>query len=186
MIQPTATGLSLRHKPRQERGAVLVVSLVILLVITMIAAGSMRGTILEEKMAGNTRDRNLAFQAAESAAREAELYIETLTSMGGFDGTGGLYGRTDPEPSYSAESTWTDASKHIEADFDYGAYQPPKFFVKHFTTVANDSEGALNMSGYGDNKGAGDVSVFKITVRGTGASPDSAEVILRSYYARAF
>lgn len=174
------------RQPTRQRGAVLVVSLIILIVITVIAAGSMRGTILEEKMAGNTRDRNLAFQAAESAAREAELYIEGLTSMGGFNGTGGLYGRTDPEPSYADDSTWADASKHIAADSAYGAYRAPKFFIKHFTTVVNDNEGALNMSGYGDNKGAGDVSVFKITVRGTGASADSAEVILRSYYARAF
>jgi type IV pilus assembly protein PilX len=170
----------------RQRGAVLVVSLIILVVITVIAAGSMRGTILEEKMAGNTRDRNLAFQAAESAAREAELFIESLTSMGGFNGSAGLYGRTDSEPSYSEESTWTDSNKHIDADFNYGAYQAPKFFIKHFTTVVNDTEGALNMSGYGDNKGAGDVAVFKITVRGTGASAESAEVMLRSYYARAF
>ena len=42
----------------------------------------------------------------------------------------------------------------------------------------------MNMSGYGDNKGTGDVTIFRITARGTGGNADSAEVILRSNYGR--
>jgi hypothetical protein len=42
------------------------------------------------------------------------------------------------------------------------------------------------MSGYGDNKGSGDVTIFRITGRGTGAGADTAEVILRSQYGRIF
>lgn len=170
---------------RRQRGAVLVVSLVILLVITMIAAGSMRGTILEEKMAGNTRDRNLAFQAAESAVREAEIFIDSVASLGAFPGSGGLYGLVDAEPDYSAETTWADASNHVDADSAYGAYQAPKYYIKHYTTVTG-TEGALNLSGYGDNKGTGDVTVFRIVSRATGGSAESAEVLLRSYYGRGF
>ena len=44
----------------------------------------------------------------------------------------------------------------------------------------------MNMSGYGDNKGTGDVTIFKVTARGTGGAADSAEVILRSQYGRIF
>ena len=44
----------------------------------------------------------------------------------------------------------------------------------------------MNMNGYGDNKGSGDVTVFRITARGTGTGSDSAEVILRSQYGRVF
>ena len=61
----------------------------------------------------------------------------------------------------------------------------PRYYIKHFTTVAG-TEGSLNMSGYGDNKGTGDVTIFRITARGTGASSDSAEVILRTQYGRIF
>ncbi|MBT8092482.1 MAG: pilus assembly protein PilX, partial [Gammaproteobacteria bacterium] len=57
--------------PQREQGAVLIVSLVMLLIVTLIAVSSMQGTIMEEKMAGNSRDRNLAFQTAESSLREA-------------------------------------------------------------------------------------------------------------------
>lgn len=169
----------------RQRGAVLIVSLIMLVVITMIAAGSMRGTILEEKMAGNSRDRNLAFQAAESAVREGEMFVEDVASLGGFKGTSGLFGRTDAEPDFAAAATWTNGSRHIDAGAKYGAYQAPQYFIKQFTTVAG-ADGALNLSGYGDNKGTGDVTVFKVTGRGTGGSTDSAEVILRSYYGRIF
>lgn len=169
----------------RQRGAVLIVSLIFLLVVTLIAVGSMRDTILEEKMAGNTRDRNVAFQAAESGVREAEQFIEGIASLGNFGSTAGLYGQTTLEPSFYSPATWSDATLHVVADSNYGSYTAPRYIVKHFTTVVG-TEGAMNMSGYGDNKGTGDVTIFKITALGTGASADSAEVILRSQYGRIF
>jgi len=169
----------------RQRGVVLVVSLIMLLVVTLIAVSSMQGTVLEEKMAGNTKDRNLAFQTTESAVREAESYIEGIVSMGSFAGTGGLFGLTAAEPYYALETTWSDSANHVVAGSKYGSYEEPRYYIKHFTTVTG-TEGAMNMSGYGDNKGTGDVSIFKITARGTGGSADSAEVMLRSHYGRIF
>ncbi len=169
----------------RQGGAVLAVSLILLLVVTMLAVASMQGTLLEEKMAGNSLDRNLAFQSAESGVREAEVFIEGIASLGGFTGTAGKFGRTNAEPDYAAATTWTDTSLHVDATTAYGAYQPPQYFLKHFTTVIG-TEGALNLSGYGDNKGTGDVTIFKITARGTGGNSDSAEVMLRTYYGRIF
>ena len=168
-----------------QRGAVLIVSLVMLLVVTLIAVSSMQGTILEEKMAGITKDRNLVFQTTESAIREAENYIESVVSMGSFNGTGGLYGFASAQPDYASSTTWSDSAQHVVAGSNYGSYEAPKYFIKHFTTVKG-TEGAMNMSGYGDNKGSGDVTIFSITGRGTGGSADSAEVILRSNYGRMF
>ncbi len=182
--QTARLGSMARARKRQS-GAVLVVSLILLLVLTLISVSSMQGTTLEEKMAGNSLDRNLAFQATESTVREAEQSIESIASLGGFDGTAGRFGLTqvEPDPVYSA--TWTDTSQHVTATENFGSYTAPKYYIKHFTTVAGN-EGALNLSGYGDNKGTGDVSVFKIGARGTGGSADSAEVILRTYYGRIF
>ena len=185
VIRTSARSANWLGARRRQGGVVLAVSLIMLLVITMIAVSSMQGTMLEEKMAGNTLDRNLAFQAAESGIREAEMVIAGVASLGNFDGRAGLFGRDDVEPYHSAEATWNDAGNHIVADGAYGAYAAPRYYIKHFTTVLGQ-EGALNMSGYGDNKGTGDVTVFKITVRGTGGNAESAEVILRSHYGRIF
>ena len=70
-----------------ERGAVLIVGLLLLLVMTIIGVSSMQTTLLEEKMAGNLRDQDLALQAAESALRDAEAWLETIVTIGGFDAT---------------------------------------------------------------------------------------------------
>lgn len=171
--------------PRREHGAVLVVSLIMLLIVTLLAVSSMQGTVMEEKMAGNTRDRNLAFQTAESSLREAEIYIKGLASMGSFTGSGGLYGLTDVEPDYALPATWSDSAYHVVGSAPHGSYAAPRYFIKHYTIVKGTA-GALNMSGYGDNKGSGDVTIFRVTTRGTGASAESAEVLLRSYYGRTF
>lgn len=58
--------------PRQQQGAVLVVALIMLLLLTIIGLSSMRGTSLQENMAGNMRDSNLALQASEAALRKGE------------------------------------------------------------------------------------------------------------------
>lgn len=56
----------------RQRGVVLIVALVVLLVLSMLGVSSMQGTVMEERMAGNMYDRNIAFQAAEAALRAGE------------------------------------------------------------------------------------------------------------------
>lgn len=58
--------------PRNEGGFVLVSAVIFLLVLTILSLSSMSTTILEEKMAGSYRDRQLAFEAAEAALRDGE------------------------------------------------------------------------------------------------------------------
>lgn len=66
------------HAP--QRGISLIVSLVLLVAVTLIALGSMRGVVLQARMSGATYDRSLAFQAAEVALREAERRAATATT----------------------------------------------------------------------------------------------------------
>ena len=65
--------------PRQQ-GVVLVVSLLILLVMTVLGVAAIQSTTLQERMAGNLHDRDLAFQAAEAALRRGEWAIVTQSS----------------------------------------------------------------------------------------------------------
>jgi len=55
-----------------QTGVVLAISLIILLLLTIIGLSAMQTSALEEKMAGNLRDKSLAFQTAEAALRFAE------------------------------------------------------------------------------------------------------------------
>ncbi|WP_201093360.1 pilus assembly PilX family protein [Thiocystis minor] len=60
---------------RHQRGMVLVVGLIFLLLMTIIGATAIQTTTLDERMAGNMKDRNVSFQAAEAALRRAEEVI---------------------------------------------------------------------------------------------------------------
>jgi type IV pilus assembly protein PilX len=64
---------------RSSAGVVLIISLFILLAITLMALGSMQSLGLGEKMAGNFKDRQVAFQAAEATLRDAERAIVSDT-----------------------------------------------------------------------------------------------------------
>lgn len=64
-----------RHAESAQRGFVLVSSLLLLIVVTLLAVGMFRSFGVDEKIAGNTRDKQVAVQAAESAEEFAENWL---------------------------------------------------------------------------------------------------------------
>lgn len=68
-----------RHPPRRQQGAILVVSLVLLLVMTVLALSASQMTRMNERMAANSRDRDLALQSAEAGLRNGERLIQGFT-----------------------------------------------------------------------------------------------------------
>lgn len=62
-------------KSQQQAGVVLIISMIVLTLMTLIGVTAMRDTNLQERMAGNLRDRDLAFQAAEAALRAGEQWL---------------------------------------------------------------------------------------------------------------
>ncbi|MFO1224793.1 MAG: PilX N-terminal domain-containing pilus assembly protein [Burkholderiaceae bacterium] len=68
-----------RHPPRRlarpQRGFALIVGLLMLLAITMLAIGMFRSTGLQEKIAGNTREKERALGAAQSALQYGEWWL---------------------------------------------------------------------------------------------------------------
>jgi type IV pilus assembly protein PilX len=63
-----------------QQGAILMMSLMMLLLLTIIGVTAMNTVTMEERMAGNLRDSNLAFQGAEAALRDGEAKLEALTT----------------------------------------------------------------------------------------------------------
>ena len=70
---------------RHQGGAALIVSLTLLLVVTVTALAAASGSTLQLGMAGATKNRNLAFQAAESALREGERRVARMQFGCGVD-----------------------------------------------------------------------------------------------------
>ncbi|UTW06691.1 PilX N-terminal domain-containing pilus assembly protein [Pseudomonas benzenivorans] len=64
------------YGPRKQSGVVLVVSLILLLLLTILAITASTSSSLQERMATNAQESNIAFQASESA-------LATLTDQVG-------------------------------------------------------------------------------------------------------
>lgn len=57
---------------RQQRGAVLAIALILLVVVTLLGLSSIKTVSQQEKMVSHSYDRSLAYQFAEAALREGE------------------------------------------------------------------------------------------------------------------
>lgn len=92
----------------KQKGAALVMSLIILVVITLIGVSSMSTSLLQEKMASNAQSTNVTFQAAESAI--GSLVTDVLggdqsalnQAMGADDNTGSIIGFNINDPDVAA------------------------------------------------------------------------------------
>jgi type IV pilus assembly protein PilX len=66
----------------RESGMVLVSSILLLVVVTVLAIGMFHSFGLDEKVAGNTREKQRALQAAVSAQQYAEWWLATGNATG--------------------------------------------------------------------------------------------------------
>ena len=66
---------------RTQSGAVLVVSLVMLLILTLIGVSGMSSVTLEEKMVSNMQNANKSFQGAEAALNECETFLREQATV---------------------------------------------------------------------------------------------------------
>lgn len=166
----------------RQRGAALIISLMILIVMTLIGITGMGTSSLEEKMAGNSRDQALALQAAEAALREGEDYYEdTIVSIGAaFDGSNaGLY-PMGSNPDIFADATWSN-SRTYSGSID-GVAAQPAYIIELLGEVSSSTDD-INITGYGESSGVGDLVAARITARGTGGT-NGAVVYLQTTYGK--
>jgi type IV pilus assembly protein PilX len=107
------SGERLRPRFAAQRGMSLFPAMVLLLVVAMLSIAALSGSAMQERMAGNAKDMNVAFQAAEAGLRDAEGDIDAnITAATAFTSacTNGLC----TPPSKWATPTSTDISKLID------------------------------------------------------------------------
>src|SRR5690606_41431153 len=71
-----------------QNGAVLIVGLIMVLLITIIGLAAVRGSNMQEMMAGNMRDMNISFQNAEAGLRIGESQVNAVALTSTFAGSG--------------------------------------------------------------------------------------------------
>lgn len=172
---------------RHQKGAVLLTSLLILLVLTLLALSGMQGSQLQEKMTSAVREGQTALEAAEHAVREGEEYLENQTvTLGNFGSSGGLYTRADaPDPM--DDDTWDAANnKSIAADGFPGALAvKPRFFIEYIgITSSQESPGDLQITNYDDFTGGSKPLGFRIVGWSSGRSGETRRIV-EAYYGTA-
>lgn len=170
------------YSPLRQRGVVLVVALMVLLIITMIGVTSIQTTSLQQRMSTNLRDASLALQTADTGLRVAEAVIAGLATTGGFS-TSGPYYISGNAPNPLIAATWT-GSGVATATGSYGSAIAPQYFIELVGNSALSGGTATSISGYGQSSGTTTV-VFRIVARSTGAT-GASQVILEEFYGRNF
>jgi len=180
-MKPTQTydGTSIAATAARQRGSALIVSLLILVVLTLIGVTAVSTSGLEERMAGNNRDRQVAFQAAEVGLRAGEAFVAGLASTAAFNNSNGLYASSADPNIATGSSVWNSSNSRIYTGTLSDVRSPPRFIVQVLDTQGNND---VNIGGYGSKSGVGAITDFLITARGTGIS-NTSSVILQSYYA---
>lgn len=73
------------QSPTRQRGVALYVALIMLLLLTLLGLAALQVTSMQERMSGNYRTFNLAFNRAEDALRQVEFEIQqTIAEAGPF------------------------------------------------------------------------------------------------------
>lgn len=102
----------------QNRGFVLVTSLIFLIVLSLLAVMSVRGSLFEERMASNDRDMGIAREYAELALRDAERDILGLRFDGIYCASGACAlvrpAGTRPVDAVDAGNFWIAANPVVD------------------------------------------------------------------------
>ena len=173
---------------QKQHGAVLIISMIILLMLTILGVTSMRSTALEERMAGNARDQHIAFEAAEAALANAEDFASTIATTGAFDldGTDGLYNDDTSLADIETYIDWsgTDPLKGFVSATNIGTSEglgsAPKYVIQFISSFGTEVD-RYNQDNAGQGAGGGKTGLFRITARGTGGS-DNSVVFLQTVY----
>ena len=176
-----------------QEGFVLIVGLVILGLLTMLALSGMRDSTIQEKMAGASRESGLAFQAAESALRDAENCITGATAGCTFNVTNDAHFAKDdaafPEHNdlFNA-TTWNAFNPPGDPTALAGV---PADGANYIIREVVPAGGGPTRAGAGEDLGTASKAekttetksqaIYEITARGA-SSDDVGQSVLRTYY----
>ncbi len=136
--------MHITHRPlgTSQRGAVLLVSLMILLIMTVLGIAGMSSTTMEEKMAANNQQQQQAYQAAETALRDAEAWLTSnvtrINDLAQFNGANGLYslhatsvGTAVAPPSFDIYNNTAWAANGVVSESLLDGQDAPRYIIEY-------------------------------------------------------
>lgn len=172
---------------KRQRGAVLIMALLLVVVMTMLGVSAMQGAVLEERMAGNAHDHNMAFQSAESGLRDAAAWLLGLVARPDANATAssGIYevgalggGMMDYAFDWTAKGrNYGTGTSHAAGDFSYHSALPT--YVVEETAFVRDS---FDPEAAATGQGKYYYTVSSIGYGGSGASEAVAQSVYEKRY----
>lgn len=185
------------HRSNQQNGVALVVALVLLVVVTLIGLAAIRGTNLQEKMAGNTLDRAQAFQVTEATLDFAARSI-LPPSPAPIAANYNIQGQTDcasapcannPATAIPNAAEWKSVPLGAGSSIGnivslYG--NKPSYIIQYMGNCTSSSKGNFQFTNDQNNQGGGGSlqtsnTCYRITARG-GAVAGRAQIVIQAVY----
>ncbi len=182
---------------RAQRGLSLITTLLFMVAALVLGVSVMGVSVMQERIIGNTRDRDFALQAAEAALRDAEqdvsLNIRSDTAFSATCVTGLCIPPTQRSPLPATAALPVDK----QAGFDWanaanvrtygqftaaaalpGVWQAPAYVVEKLGNLGSGSGESAVIGSEANTSGTG----YRVTARATGARAETL-VFLQSIYA---
>jgi type IV pilus assembly protein PilX len=178
-----------------QRGMVLVSSLLLLVVVTILAIGLFRNFGLDEKIAGNTREKQRALQAAVSAQQYAEWVLSVGNNLTMISCSGAYAATAGVPVCTNTLSTAVSGSANIAVvPWLVGGvatqvnYTPPNMTTANTASTIGAgtyySAPAFYISYLGTTQASGSTpagALFQIDAVGYGGSPNTVAVVESTY-----
>ena len=178
--------------PAKQRGVALIMALAFLVLLTILGLTALNTTALEEKMAGNVKDKNAAFQAAETAISAGESWLYNKLDRPQPNSSTGVYLYDSTALDTWETVNWSGTSNLLvypnnpDQTISGGlssrmVNSQPKYIVEDMGdfTFSGDS---LNIPANYKGKGK---TVLRITSRGTGGT-DAAVAMVQVTFGREY
>lgn len=156
--------------------------------MTLLGLSAVKTSLMEEKMSGNSRDVTLAFQAAETGLRDAELWLATRSGepVANSAGSNRVWNLDAMDPnSTNAVSWWQERNQTwwlnnaiaYESAID-NVNTVPHSIIEYKQFIPDTL--LIGSGSVGDG-----MTFYQVTSRGTGGS-DQARVLVQSTVARRY
>lgn len=180
------------RRVKTQRGVALIVSLILLIIITVIGLAAIRNTTLQEKMASNLQDRQIALQNSEAALRIAQGLLQANSATIWRNCTDAS---TQCDSNPSAQATVANAWQTVPTGTGANQYTAgsnaagqPQYVIEDMG-MWNDRRTALgpqqtaNSAQYGAAAVAPTAHFYRITARSANPTlaPDRATVTLQAW-----
>jgi len=155
---------------KRQQGATLAVTLLLLFVITLLGVSAMQVTHMQEKMSTNLHDKELSFNAAESALAAGEAWLMSLSTEPAVVASCATFPCVR-QPFENLDFTvqtngWWQTNAAAYSSSLTNVNTPPRYFIEFLQSVDVTGSNPVVTEVY-----------YQVTARGSGSSDDSASIL---------